>query len=194
MSDELKYTQEDMNTAMANKDKEVTAKFKSEIEQLKKDHENEISSTRKEYLSKGEERAQMSADEKAKADYEDKMAEIKQREEKVEADKKSIAEQNALHAAKSKLEEKGIPSNFASLLSDVDESKMNENIESFAKDYQASIDQKVQDKVKGSNDVQTGDTQKTNFDDMDQEKWDKLDYSEKAEIYKNNPETAKQFM
>lgn len=194
MADELKYTQEDMNTAMANKDKEVTAKFKSEIEQLKKDHENEISETRKEYLSKGEERAQMSADEKAKADYEDKMADIKKREERVEADKKSIAEQNALHTAKSKLEEKGIPSNFASLLSDVDENKMNENIESFAKDYQASIDQKVQDKVKGSTDVQTGDTQKNNVEDMNQEKWDKLDYSAKAEIYKNDPETAKQFM
>lgn len=179
---ELKYTQADFDKAMANKDKEVSKKYEKKISELQSKFADEKVELKSTYLAKGEERAKMSAEERAKADFKDREDALKAKEEELKATKAKVAQDQALTATENELKEKGIPTKFAKLLVDIDPDVREQKIDDFAATWKSQVETAVDNKVKGSGKTpQTGST--ATGSSITVEQFRNMDITQQSQLY-----------
>ncbi|KRM91592.1 capsid assembly scaffolding protein Gp46 family protein [Fructilactobacillus florum] len=189
MTEELKYTQADMDKAMASKAKEYDTKYAAEIEKLKAENETAIEQAKKEAkadgMKAGEERAKMTATEKAKAEYQDKLDEFNQKQEEFKSQQEEFEKQNALIATRKLLQDKKLPDSFANMLSSTDEETRKKNVEEFAKSYQSGIDKAVAEKTKGAGTPQAGGAP-IDTTHITAEEFGKMNYDQQMTLYQQD--------
>lgn len=186
--DELKYTQEAFNKAMANKDREVSAKYEKQIKELKAQFATEKAELKTTYLAKGEERAKMSAEERAKADLKDREDALQAKEEALNAAKTKVAQAQALTATENELKEKDIPTKFAKLLVDIDPDIREQKINDFAATWKTQVETAVDKKVTGSGKTpQSGSTTVTGSVTLEQ--FRNMNMAEQSQLYLDDKET-----
>ena len=126
------FTQDDMDKLAAKVRAEEKAKTDKAIEER-------VKAEMEEY------------DRKAKLTEEEREKEARSKREKELADRESsiTLRERKLEAA-SLLSEKGVPNSFVDYVVDIDQDKMNENIENFSKLFAKEVEQSVTNKMKGT--------------------------------------------
>lgn len=148
------YTQDDINRMMAAKAKELEASFNDKLKEAKSVSADE----RQKLMEEGAKRAQMTADEKAKAELEDKQKEIERQRSEFEQRMRLLDERQALSDTKDALIDAGLPKEFAGFLSSVDEEKRSSNVSSFGELFQKAVSEAVDKRVSGKKTPSTGST------------------------------------
>ena len=143
------YTQEDVNKMMAAKAREVEEKSKSEWQK----QQDELKSK---YLKEGESRAQMSADEKAKAALDDERQAFKKQQAEFAKQQAEQKRKDALTATRELLTKKGLPATFAETLTDLDPDKRQANVDAFEKTFSGAVDKEISERSKGKRTPQGG--------------------------------------
>lgn len=187
---EKKYTQDDVNKMMAAKDHEVSAKFESQITDLKNQLEQAKKDAYQDGLTKGEERAKMSAEERAKAELADERKQIEADKQKVEADKKQQAHAKQVAKIKEALEAKGVPTYAADSLIDEDPEKQQANVDNAVKEFQAALEKQTTEKLKGTKNPQNGVA--INSGKITKDQFDRMSLEEQTQLYRTNPDLYKQ--
>ncbi|MEJ6401026.1 capsid assembly scaffolding protein Gp46 family protein [Nicoliella lavandulae] len=159
--DKLKYTQDQVNKMLAQKDKESYEKGRNEALDSFKDKtiftSDELTAKRNEWLKKGEERAAMSAEEKAKAAFKDQQDSLAAEKQKVAEDRQSMASERAVYSAQSELSKLGLDTNLASFVADVDSDKQSEKIKALQDAFTKSNDEATKKALEGKENPQSGD-------------------------------------
>lgn len=144
------YTQEDVNKMMSSKAKETESKlqatFQAQIDELTK----QFDAQREDLIKKGEDRAKMDADERAKAELEDQKAEIERQKSEFEKQMDEFKSQRALADTKEALVDAGLPKEFANYLSDVNSTTRANNIKTFTETFNKAVDEAVDKRVSGT--------------------------------------------
>lgn len=153
------YTQEDVNRMMSSKAKETESKlqanFQAQIEELT----NKFAAQKDDLIKKGEERAKMDADQRAKAELEDQKAEMERQKSEFEKQMDEFKSQRALADTKEALVDAGLPKEFAGYLSDVDSTKRADNIKKFNDAFNKAVDEAVDKRVSGTKTPDAGGSQ-----------------------------------
>lgn len=153
------YTQEDVNKMMASKAKEseskLQAKFQAQIEELT----NKFAAQKNDLIKKGEERAKMDADQRAKAELADREEEINRQKAEIEKTVNELKSKQALSDTKEALVDAGLPKEFAGYLSDVDSTKRADNIKEFSAAFTKAVDEAVDKRVSGTKTPDAGGSQ-----------------------------------
>ncbi|ATO46014.1 hypothetical protein C5L30_000345 [Companilactobacillus farciminis] len=103
---------------------------------------------------KGADRANMTKDERIEAD-------TKEREDKLNKREAALNMRDALSDTSTKLSENGLPTSFASMLSDLDEDKRTKNVKEFKKAFSEAVHKGVLEATKGGKTPQTGGSEHT---------------------------------
>lgn len=148
------YTQDDINRMMAAKAKELESQFNDKL----KEAQSVSADERKKLMEEGAKRAQMTAEEKAKADLEDRQKEIERQKAEFEQRMQLLDERQALSDTKDALTDAGLPKEFAGFLSSVDEDKRSSNISSFGEIFNKAVSEAVDKRVSGKKTPSTGST------------------------------------
>lgn len=196
---EKKYTQDDVDRMMAAKDKETSAKSAGQIEDLQKQLEDAKTTSYQDGLNegmeKGEKRAQMSAEEKAKADLKDREDALTKREKDI-ADKEAREKRDAkVKDIQAKMAEKKLPKLFSDLavtLVDQDDEAVAAKIDEYAKQNQELLDEHDKKKLEGKNNPASG-NQHVDFSGMTQEKFDGLTMEQQMKLHQEQPDVYDQF-
>ncbi|MFC6180340.1 capsid assembly scaffolding protein Gp46 family protein [Lactiplantibacillus daowaiensis] len=175
------YTQEDVNKMMAAKASEVAKahedKWSKQADDLKA-----------KYLREGEERAKMSADDKAKAELADRLKALDDKQ--AELDKRDAEQKReaALNATRTLLVNEGLPANFAAQLTADDEPTRMSNVTAFAKTFKSAVDSEISDRAKGKVNPQTGAPAGGNSK-VTQEEFDRMGMEQRMALYKEDKAT-----
>lgn len=102
----------------------------------------------------GEDRAKMTEKERVAAD-------TKEREDKLNKRETALNQREALSDTTAKLSENGLPTSFASMLTDLDEDKRTQNIKEFKKSFSEAVHNGVLEQTKGGKTPQTGGSEHT---------------------------------
>lgn len=148
------YLQEDVNRMMAAKAKELEAQFADKLKEAKSISADE----RQKLMEEGAKRAQMTADEKAKAELEDRQKEIERQKDEFEQRMRLLDERQALSDTKDALLDAGLPKEFAGFLSSIDEDKRSSNVSSFGELFKKAVSEAVDKRVSGKKTPSTGST------------------------------------
>ncbi|QHJ83329.1 MAG: hypothetical protein [Caudoviricetes sp.] len=148
------YTQDDINRMMAAKAKELESSFNDKLKEAKSISADE----RQKLMEEGAKRAQMTADEKAKAELEDRQKEIERQKDEFEQRMRLLDERQALSDTKDALLDAGLPKEFAGFLSSIDEDKRNSNVSSFGELFKKAVSEAVDKRVSGKKTPSTGST------------------------------------
>ncbi|WP_203621926.1 DUF4355 domain-containing protein [Apilactobacillus nanyangensis] len=153
------YTQEDVNRMMSSKAKETESKlqanFQAQIEELT----NKFAAQKNDLIKKGEERAKMDADQRAKAELADREEEINRQKAEIEKTVNELKSKQALSDTKEALVDAGLPKEFAGYLSDVDSTKRADNIKEFSAAFTKAVDEAVDKRVSGTKTPDAGGSQ-----------------------------------
>ncbi len=125
---------------------EVRKMFASQMNDFKS---KELPDLLKQAEEKGAQRAQMSDKEKADADK-------KQREDELNKREQALNQREALADTTTLLSNEGLPTSFATMLSDLNADKRTENVNSFKKAFSESVHNAVLDQTKGGKTPNTG--------------------------------------
>ena len=125
--------------------------FGSQMNDFKK---NELPGLLKDAEDKGFNRAKMSEDERVAAD-------TKEREDKLNKRESALNQRDALTDTKNLLSKDGLPTDFAGMLSNLDETKRAENVANFKKMYKESVQNGVIERTKGGKTPKTGGSEHT---------------------------------
>jgi len=165
---------------------ELARAVSAQIEKFKSD---ELPDMLKNARDEGAKEAKMSADELAEKRE-------KEHEEKLNQLEQSLKKREAKLDAQAQLADSGLPSSVADTilptLINMDADARATMIDSMKRSIEEAADQKVLEKTKGGPTPKTGSN--ANVAGMTQDKWNSLSYTQQAEIYKDDPETAKKFM
>ncbi|KID42703.1 Phage capsid and scaffold [Levilactobacillus brevis] len=176
------YTQEDVNKMMAAKAREVDEKNKSEWQK----QQDELKSK---YLKEGETRAQMTAEEKAKAALDDERQALKKEQDEWHKKQQEQERQNALTATQELLTSKGLPKSFAESLTDLNPQTRQANVEAFEKTFNGAIDQTIAERSKGGRTPQGGNSgPAVNKGDITRKEFEAMDPAERMDLYKSDKE------
>lgn len=102
----------------------------------------------------GENRAKMTEKERTEAD-------TKEREDKLNKRETALNQRDALSDTTAKLSENGLPTSFASILTDLDEDKRTQNVKEFKKAFSEAVHNGVLEATKGGKTPQTGSSEHT---------------------------------
>lgn len=102
----------------------------------------------------GENRAKMTEKERIEAD-------TKEREDKLNKRETALNQRDALSDTTAKLSENGLPTSFASILTDLDEDKRAKNVKEFKKAFSEAVHNGVLEATKGGKTPQTGSSEHT---------------------------------
>lgn len=150
------YTQDDINRMMAAKAKEVTEKLNKQHEEELKQAKSFAADERQKLMDEGAKRAQMTAEQKAQADLEDRQKEIDRQKAEFQKTMDEFKEKQALSDTKDALIDAGLPKEFANFLSSVDEDTRNQNVSNFADLYNKSVNEAVDKRVAGKKTPDSG--------------------------------------
>ncbi|CAI2698726.1 hypothetical protein AKUA2103_PHAGE100370 (plasmid) [Apilactobacillus kunkeei] len=184
------YTQDDINRMMASKSKEVESKFQAQIEELT----NKFNAQKDDLIKKGEERAKMDADERAKAELADREAEIERQKSEFEKQMDEFKSQRALADTKEALVDAGLPKEFANYLSDVDSTKRADNIKQFGDAFNRAVDEAVDKRVSGTKTPDAGSYQSENSSSIkvpkDKQEFFNMPQPDQLAVLKEHPDLA----
>lgn len=184
------YTQDDINRMMASKSKEVESKFQAKIEELT----NKFNSQKDDLIKKGEERAKMNADQRAKAELADREAEIERQKSEFEKQMDEFKYQRALADTKEALVDAGLPKEFANYLSDVDSTKRADNIKQFSDAFKRAVDDAVDKRVSGTKTPDAGSSQSENSSSIkvpkDKQEFFNMPQPDQLAVLKEHPDLA----
>jgi len=176
------YTQEDVNKMMAAKAREVEEKSKSEWQK----QQDELKAK---YLKEGETRAQMTAEEKAKAALDDERQALKKEQDEWHKKQQEQERQNALTATQELLTSKGLPKSFGETLTDLNPQTRQANVEAFEKTFNGAIDQTIAERSKGGRTPQGGNSgPAVNKGDITRKEFEAMDPTERMDLYKSDKE------
>lgn len=102
----------------------------------------------------GENRAKMTEKERIEAD-------TKEREDKLNKKEAALNQRDALSDTTAKLSENGLPTSFASILTDLDEDKRTQNVNEFKKAFSEAVHNGVLEATKGGKTPRTGGSEHT---------------------------------
>lgn len=191
------YTQEDINKMMASKDKEVRASIEQEYKDKLAQASKMSADERKKIMDEGAKRAQMTADEKAKAELADRQKELESQKAEFEQRMKALDERQALSDTKEALVDAGLSKDFASFLSSTDEETRSNNIKGFTEAFNKAVDEAVDKRVSGKKNPDTGSTTKPSSGYKVPTTKDELfnmPLKEQQEFLNDNPEQARALM
>ncbi|MCT3596979.1 DUF4355 domain-containing protein [Levilactobacillus brevis] len=169
------YSQDDVNKMMGAKAKQLEEKFNGQLESLKE-----------EWMSKGEERAGMNAQQKAEAELDDKRQALEDQEKRLQERLDAVDEKNALAATKSALTDSKIPVEFAEFVTSKDDDVRKNNIDKFIDLFNKAIQDGVEQRVQGTHTPQKGG--QTVPGSLTREDFAKLNMDQQTQIYRENPD------
>ncbi|WP_204120275.1 capsid assembly scaffolding protein Gp46 family protein [Levilactobacillus wangkuiensis] len=174
------YTQEDVNKMMAAKAKEV-----------EKQHEDEWSKQQEElknkYLSEGESRAQMTAEQKAAAEIEDQRKALEAQQ--AAADKRDVEQQrkDELNETRELLIKEGLPVSLAANLTAPKEEQRLANVKAFKDSMTGAVDAEIAKRSKGKVDPQNGSgAGGTKLGEVTKEEFDRMGVDDRMKLYREN--------
>lgn len=179
------YDQADIDKMMAAQGRKLKEQFTAD----QSSHDEELKAK---YLKEGEDRAQMSADEKAAAQIDDER-------KKNAADAKANAEKAAeldhkadLSATRKLLTSQGLPVSFAESLVDHDESKRVENVKGFADKMSKAVDAEIANRAKGKRTPQGGNSGPAQVSgEVTKEAFNAMSVGEQTSLYHKDKELYK---
>jgi len=155
------YTQEEVNKMLQEEgDRRVTAALKKQ--QKKFDEAQKLAS--------------MSAEEKSEYEYNQKVAELEEREKKIA--QKELAQETA-----KQLSDKGLPTTAASFLVGVSAESTKENIDAFEKMWTSAIEDEIKKRIATGTPKAKGNETGT----ITKEQFKKMTIAQRSELYKTNP-------
>ena len=169
------YSQDDVNKMMGAKAKQLEEKFNGQLESLKE-----------EWMSKGEERAGMNAQQKAEAELDDKRQALADQEKRLQERLDAVDEKNALAATKSALTDSKIPVEFAEFVTSKDDDVRKNNIDKFIDLFNKAVQDGVEQRVHGTHTPQNGGQTVTGL--LTREDFAKLNMDQQTQIYRENPD------
>ncbi|MBS1014104.1 DUF4355 domain-containing protein [Levilactobacillus brevis] len=169
------YSQDDVNKMMGAKANQLEEKFNSQLESLKE-----------EWMSKGEERAGMNAQQKAEAELDDKRQALADQEKRLQERLDAVDEKNALAATKSALTDSKIPVEFAEFVTSKDDDVRKNNIDKFSDLFNKAVQDSVEQRVQGTHTPQNGG--QVVAGSLTREDFAKLNMDQQTQIYRENPD------
>ncbi|MBS0948435.1 DUF4355 domain-containing protein [Levilactobacillus brevis] len=169
------YSQDDVNKMMGAKANQLEEKFNSQLESLKE-----------EWMSKGEERAGMNAQQKAEAELDDKRQALADQEKRLQERLDAVDEKNALAATKSALTDSKIPVEFAEFVTSKDDDVRKNNIDKFIDLFNKAVQDSVEQRVQGTHTPQNGG--QVVAGSLTREDFAKLNMDQQTQIYRENPD------
>ncbi|MBS1006836.1 DUF4355 domain-containing protein [Levilactobacillus brevis] len=169
------YSQDDVNKMMGAKAKQLEEKFNGQLESLKE-----------EWMSKGEERAGMNAQQKAEAELDDKRQALADQEKRLQERLDAVDEKNALAATKSALTDSKIPVEFAEFVTSKDDDVRKNNIDKFSDLFNKAVQDSVEQRVQGTHTPQNGG--QVVAGSLTREDFAKLNMDQQTQIYRENPD------
>ena len=169
------YSQDDVNKMMGAKAKQLEEKFNGQLESLKE-----------EWMSKGEERAGMNAQQKAEAELDDKRQALADQEKRLQERLDAVDEKNALAATKSALTDNKIPVEFAEFVTSKDDDVRKNNIDKFIDLFNKAVQDGVEHRVQGTHTPQSGG--QVVAGSLTREDFAKLNMDQQTQIYRENPD------
>ncbi|KID44323.1 hypothetical protein LbDm2_0788 [Levilactobacillus brevis] len=169
------YSQDDVNKMMGAKAKQLEEKFNGQLESLKE-----------EWMSKGEERAGMNAQQKAEAELDDKRQALADQEKRLQERLDAVDEKNALAATKSALTDSKIPVEFAEFVTSKDDDVRKNNIDKFIDLFNKAVQDSVEQRVQGTHTPQNGG--QVVAGSLTREDFAKLNMDQQTQIYRENPD------
>lgn len=169
------YSQDDVNKMMGAKAKQLEEKFNGQLESLKE-----------EWMSKGEERAGMNAQQKAEAELNDKRQALADQEKRLQERLDAVDEKNALAATKSALTDSKIPVEFAEFVTSKDDDVRKNNIDKFIDLFNKAVQDSVEQRVQGTHTPQNGGQAVPGS--LTREDFAKLNMDQQTQIYRENPD------
>lgn len=169
------YSQDDVNKMMGAKAKQLEEKFNGQLESLKE-----------EWMSKGEERAGMNAQQKAEAELDDKRQALADQEKRLQERLDAVDEKNALAATKSALTDSKIPVEFAEFVTSKDDDIRKNNIDKFIDLFNKAVQDSVEQRVQGTHTPQNGG--QVVAGSLTREDFAKLNMDQQTQIYRENPD------
>lgn len=150
------YSQDDVNRMMAAKAKEAKAQLEKEYQEKLNQAKQLSADERQKLMEEGAKRAQMTADEQAKAELADREAEINRQKAEFEKTMNEFKEKQALSDTKDALIDAGLPKEFANFLSSTDEKQRSENVSTFTEMFNKSVNEAVDKRVSGKKTPDSG--------------------------------------
>lgn len=187
------YTQEDVNRMMAAKDKETKSKlekhYQQELDQAKQIRADE----RQKLMDEGAKRAQMTAEQKAQADLEDRQKEMDRQKALFDKQMEDFKSKQALSETKESLVDAGLPKDLATFLSDTDDEKRAQNISDFKSIFDKAVSDAVDRKVSGKKTPETGKTTQPtqNSSTITKDDWENMSVLEKSNFRQSSEENMK---
>mgnify|MGYP004705523663 FL=1 len=169
------YSQDDVNKMMGAKAKQLEEKFNGQLESMKE-----------EWMSKGEERAGMNAQQKAEAELDDKRQALADQEKRLQERLDAVDEKNALAATKSALTDSKIPVEFAEFVTSKDDDVRKNNIDKFIDLFNKAVQDGVEQRVQGTHTPQNGG--QVVAGSLTREDFAKLNMDQQTQIYRENPD------
>ena len=169
------YSQDDVNKMMGAKAKQLEEKFNGQLESMKE-----------EWMSKGEERAGMNAQQKAEAELDDKRQALADQEKRLQERLDAVDEKNALAATKSALTDSKIPVELAEFVTSKDDDVRKNNIDKFIDLFNKAVQDGVEQRVQGTHTPQNGG--QTVPGSLTREDFAKLNMDQQTQIYRENPD------
>ncbi|WP_214464537.1 DUF4355 domain-containing protein [Levilactobacillus brevis] len=137
-----------------------------------------------EVIAKGEDRAKMSAEEKAEADR-------KAQEERDQQERDKFHQEQAHFYAQQELASRHLPDTFADYIADQDHDTMVANADAFEKSFTDAVHAETLKRMQGDQTPAAG-TQ-TPGATVTQKDWDAMSFTDQYTLMQKNPELAKQF-
>lgn len=187
------YTQEDVNRMMAAKDKETKSKLEKHYQQ-ELDQAKQISADeRQKLMDEGAKRAQMTAEQKAQADLEDRQKEMDRQKALFDKQMEDFKSKQALSETKESLVDAGLPKDLATFLSDTDDEKRAQNISDFKSIFDKAVSDAVDRKVSGKKTPETGKTTQPtqNSSTITKDDWENMSVLEKSNFRQSSEENMK---
>ena len=187
------YTQEDVNRMMAAKDKETKSKLEKHYQQ-ELDQAKQISADeRQKLMDEGAKRAQMTAEQKAQADLEDRQKEMDRQKALFDKQMEDFKAKQALSETKESLVDAGLPQDLATFLSDTDDEKRAQNISDFKSIFDKAVSDAVDRKVSGKKTPETGKTTQPtqNSSTITKDDWENMSVLEKSNFRQSSEENMK---
>lgn len=174
------YTQEDVNKMMAAKAKEVAKQHEDEWSKQQEELKNK-------YLSEGESRAQMTAEQKAAAEIEDRRKALEAQQaaaDKRDAEQKRTAD---LNETRELLIKEGLPVSLAANLTAPNEAQRLTNIKAFKDSMTGAVDAEIAKRSKGKIDPQNGsDAGNSKIGEVTKEEFDRMGVDDRMKLYQEN--------
>ena len=183
---EIKFTEEQqakINDLIAGKLAKERAKEKAKLDELNKQHDLAM----QEAIKKAQERAKMTAEQRAEA-------ERKERDEKMQQELENLQKERQELQTKSLLLDKGLPADLLPLVMGKDEDDTSERLEKLETYVNQRIETATKELLKGKSNPTSSGTGTHTVTQNNPWSKDSFNMTKQAEIVQNDPEQAKQLI